>query len=514
MYMENELLIENFRCKGGWWQGIFIFLLLISLMLISLVMCYAQVPNEVLTENVRTGLIVGKSKVFKFEDHVLRASITDPKIADVVVLSPTEILINGKTPGTTSLIVWSKKEDMTIFDISVTGDVSTLDRLLKDIEPKENIAVHSADKSIVLSGVVEREDTINKATEVAKSFSENVVNLMFAKEPQQIMLEVRFAEVNRSAAKEFGLDATLVGKRFIGQTFLPKMGTDYKFTSANVSDTELDYSKLDTLFNVWGSHFDLLGLFKNLESKGLLRILAEPNLLTASGKEASFLAGGEFPILITTSVGGIGGIQVMFKEYGVKLNFTPTVRETGSINLKVKPEVSILDWASAPIKISGFNIPGLITRRAETTVELNEDETLIIGGLISQDMTKNNSKLPFLSDMPILGKLFTSEKFQKNETELIVLVTPRIVRATKVIEPRKPLSTEDIPKLFRLEEPPYEHKQGDEMREGIAPYDEAIRKALREAEIEEEKARLEAERKAKEERRRKKEIKRYERFEQ
>jgi len=426
----------------------------------------------------RIYILSGKSELIRFENEIIRASITDPEVADIVVVSPNEILVNAKSSGSTSLAVWDKDEKSTLYDITVGTDTTRLEILLKELIPDEDIKVSTKDDTIVLQGEVKKHHAIDYINKVAETCPEKIVNIIRVEVPEQIMLQVKFAEVNRTATKELGFDFfTGAGDDFRFMSVPNNMITEYESLWDKVEGT---LTPTESLLQIRAGDFFFDWLFDNLEKKGLLRILAEPNLVTISGEEASFLAGGEYPIPVVDG----NTIHIQFKEYGIKLNFTPHVTEADTIRLKVKPEVSILDHSSAAVKLSGFDIPALITRRAETTVELAKGESLIIGGLISHTVTEANRKVPGLANIPILGLLFTSKSFERKETELLVLVTPKIVKPISLPGKEEVFTGEDIQDLFQKQAPPYEEEQADKMREYMDPT--LIEKAKSLDEIEEE----------------------------
>ena len=432
-------------------------------------------------------LVVGKSNILDFPVNVIRASVTDPAVASVVIVSPRELLLNGKSTGVTNLVIWDDQERKQIFDVDVKADTSQLTALIREIAPTDPIEVFAADGSIVLTGEVSRPTTIAQVGQLAVAFAgkdkERVVNLLRVSEVPQIMLKVRFLEVNRTAAQTLGIDFVAEGNRFMIATQPGKTGIEFdqdRPFAANLPNSS-GSSILNQLFPNNTQFFGRGAIGKNtglvqyspsiqmLQKKDLLRVLAEPNLLAKSGEEASFLAGGEIPIPQVTA----NTIQITYKEFGVRLIFKPEVTDSGSIQLDVQPEVSSVDFTNAVIA-SGFSIPGFRTRRTHTTVELNDGETLVVGGLLSQEMTKNASKIPMVSDLPVLGDLFKSDKFSKGETELLVLVSPSLVRPNNLV-PTKPLQADHTTGPF-LEpgQPPYVDAQAGRMRNALGASNRSI----------------------------------------
>jgi pilus assembly protein CpaC len=374
-------------------------------------------------------LLVGRSTVLNIGATIARVSLTVPDIADALVTAPGQLLIHGKQPGTISLFVWDRGGAIKTYEVTVRRDLSALAEQLKQLFPGESVTVVGSGKDVVLSGTVASKYVIEKAAEVAGGYvekKENVVNLLKQQEgvaSNQVMLRVRFAEVSRSALQELGASFVASGYKtdWYGRT------TTGQFPSPEWDqDGKLVFSDFLNLF-VFNSKEGLGGVVKALQNKGLFQSLAEPNLIATNGKEASFLAGGEYPYPVVQPGNGASSVTIMFKEFGVRLNFTPTVLGGDLINLKVRPEVSSLDFSNA-ITLGGFRVPALSTRRTETEVELRDGQTFAIAGLMNNTMNSTMAKIPGIGDIPILGLLFQSKAHQKNQTELVVMITPTIVK--------------------------------------------------------------------------------------
>ena len=384
-------------------------------------------------------LLVGRSMVLTTDRPIQRVSLSTPDIADALVTSPHEVLIHGKTPGTISLLVWSDTGRIASHDVVVRRDLVALEEHLSQLFPGEAITVAANGSDIVIAGTVSNQYVIDKAAAVAAGHvenAENVVNLLRQQEgvaSEQIMLRVRFAEVSRTALQELGASffTDILGHDdFIGRL------TTQQFAAPNF-DNE-DGLVFSDFLNVlaFNTSEDIGVVIKALKTRGLFQSLAEPNLITQNGTEAMFLAGGEYPYPIAQGVSG--AVTVEFKEFGVRLRFTPTIVGPGRIHLRVAPEVSALDFSNA-VSISGFRVPALSTRRTETEVELRDGQTFAIAGLIDNSVTETMSKIPGLGDIPILGLLFKSRAYQKNQTELVVMITPHIVRSDSPgVAPRLP----------------------------------------------------------------------------
>ena len=396
---------------------------------------YAAVANPVAAAAADAptdvDLLVGRSTILNVGGPIARVSLTVPDIADALVTAPTQLLIHGKQPGTISLFVWDRGGAIKTFEVKVRRDLTPLVAHVKQLFPGEPITVMGSGKDVVIAGTVSSKYVIEKAADVAAGYvdkKENVVNLLRQQEgvaSNQVMLRVRFAEVSRNALQELGGAVFSDGHndqwgRITTQQF-PAPFFDQKQPMLGKTLVFSDYLNL-FLFDAKNQ---LGAVVKALQGRGVFQSLAEPNLIALNGKEASFLAGGEFPYPVPQ--GNFGSFTIMFKEYGVRLSFTPTVLGGDLINLKIKPEVSSLDFNNAVV-IEGFRIPALSSRRADTEVELRDGQTFAIAGLLNNTALSSMRKIPGLGDIPVLGTLFKSRAYQKDQTELVVMVTPIIVR--------------------------------------------------------------------------------------
>jgi pilus assembly protein CpaC len=376
-------------------------------------------------------LLVGRSTVLNIGATIARVSLTVPDIADAMVTAPTQLLIHGKQPGTISLFVWDRAGAIKTFEVKVRRDLTPLIAHIKQLFPGETIAVIGSGKDVVISGTVSSKYVIEKAADVAAGYvdkKENVVNLLKQQEgvaSNQVMLRVRFAEVSRNALQELGGSLFSDGNNNqFGRVTTQQFPAPFFDQQSPMLGKTLVFSDYLNLF-LFDAKNQIGAVVKALQGKGVFQSLAEPNLIALNGKEASFLAGGEFPYPIPQ--GNFGAFTIQFKEYGVRLNFTPTVLGGDLINLKIKPEVSSLDFNNAVV-IEGFRIPALSTRRADTEIELRDGQTFAIAGLMNNTALSSMRKVPGLGDIPILGTLFKSRAYQKEQSELVVMVTPIIVR--------------------------------------------------------------------------------------
>lgn len=392
-------------------------------------------------------LIEGRGELLRFNNDISRVVIAEPKVADAVVVSPREVMVNAKGPGRTTLIVWENGADPARWDIAVSKDLSDWEAFRKHIIDSAEgspISVTGTGETIVLSGSVKSAEDSKRLAGLAQARARNVINLLQAPpppEPRQILLQVKFAAINRAALSQIGFNLfstsdKLTGVASTGQFTSPRFS---QITPQGQGQT-VNFSDLLNLF-AFRPDLNFGATIKALQARDLLQILAEPNLITLEGKDASFLAGGSFPypIITTTPTGGATSpvITVQFKPFGVKLDFTPTITPQGAIDLKVAPEVSSLDFANA-LNLQGYTIPALSQRRAETEVVLKDGESFAIAGLIDNRVVQIVEKIPGLGNVPILGRLFQSRSTQKSTDELLVVITPHFVR---------PLSADERAKL-------------------------------------------------------------------
>jgi pilus assembly protein CpaC len=379
---------------------------------------------------------IGKSVVVDTPRPVKRISVGLGDLAEVTAISPTEVLINGKTVGETSLILWDVNGGRQFIHITVLpdtvasdGHIEAVQRELRTELPNEPLTISEANGSIFLRGTVKDLNSSDRAVQIA-STAGKVINLLYVQVPPsdpQILLKVRFASVDRSLSKQLGINlfSTGLGNTIAGVNtgqFSPPSIT----TPSGTTTTGLTLSNELNLFAFFPG-LDIGATIEAMESKGLVQVLSEPNLLAANGKKASFLAGGEYPYpVVQGSTGGQSAVTIMFKEYGVRLSFIPTVTPRGTIHLQLSSEVSSLDFTNA-VEVSGFDVPAIDDRNVKTEIELGEGQSFAIGGLLDNRETETFQKIPFLGDIPIIGKFFQSISKTKNNTELIVIVTPEIV---------------------------------------------------------------------------------------
>jgi pilus assembly protein CpaC len=381
-------------------------------------------------------VMVGKSLLINTTERLRRISVTDPGIAIVQVITPTQILVHGKSPGEVSLLIWDEVERSRSFDLRVDVDVSACAEEEHRVFPDEQIAVTPSRAAVVLSGHVSTEDVAKRAGELAGAYSPRVVNVLTFGPvgAQEVLLQVKFAEVDRTALTQLGVNFISTGAANTNGTvgtgqfggFGPQTLTPGTQSASGTTTTTTPPTTINNVLNLFlfRSDINLGATIEALQTKNLLQILAEPNLIAVNGKEASFLAGGQFPFPIVQPGAGFTAVTISFKEFGVRLQFTPVIMPNGNIHLKVAPEVSTLDFANA-LTISGFTVPALSTRRAETEFELQDGQSFVIAGLMDNRVTDIYNKIPGLGDIPILGNFFRSKSLQKSNSELMVLCTVR-----------------------------------------------------------------------------------------
>lgn len=395
----------------------------------------AQVPTPTGTAQ-RITMVAGRSMVMDLQFEVERIAINDPTVADVLVVQERELLINGKKPGTVSLWIWGGGR-RTEYELVVDPGITTLQQQFQTLFPGEDIQVGLSQGALVLSGRVSSNQIMLKAVEIATASSPqqkviNMLQLPGGEGSQQVMLQVRFAEVNSQAVRELGISLFTTRSGFTARSTTQQFPAPSFDDGATEGVQGLVFADYLNLF-FFQRNEGIGGVMRALQQNGWFESLAEPNLIAYNGQEASFLAGGEFPVIAAT---GNGAASVTFKEYGVRLRFKPTIAGD-TIRLHVRPEVSNLDFANG-VTTGGFRVPALTTRYAETDVELRDGQSFAIAGLLDHIGQEDKANIPFLSQIPIIGKLFQTKATREQKTELMVLITPRLVR---------PLNPDEVPPL-------------------------------------------------------------------
>jgi len=391
---------------------------------------------------------VGKSIIIESRHAVKRVSIASPEIADALVLTPYQIYVTGKAPGITNLTLWDGNQAnfSAVFDIEVAPDIARLKEKLHEVLPQEeDIRVTATSDHITLAGTVSSTASLSQALALTQAYAPldkegkpKILNFLEAGGVHQVMLEVRVSEMSRSLIKRLGFNFNYItdsGRQFglsllDNLTRLPATGA-FPGNPLNVSDN------VNMLFRFLGGGATWTVFIDALKDQGLVKVLAEPSLITLSGRSADFLAGGEFPVPVPQASSGGSIVTIEYKPFGVALKFLPTVLNSGKISMQVAPEVSELDFTNA-VTLQGFLVPGLSTRRVSTVVELADGQSFAVAGLLKDDVREIVRKFPLLGDIPILGALFRSSSFQKNDTELVIIVTAHLVKPVNMAKQTLP----------------------------------------------------------------------------
>ena len=391
-------------------------------------------------EATPVNVLVGQSRVINFDRPIGRFSVSNPEIAEAVLVAPDQALVNGKAFGQVNFIAWEQKGgQFIVFDVFVRANLSLIDSQIRALFPKDDIRLSQANGSVVISGSVADPRTVGQVDAVVQAAGFKTVNMLQSpvKDAVQVQLSVRVAEVSRNRLKDLGVSTAFQGAPGNGG-FIGTGGGPYSVGSVDGGTIFGSVASTLNLFVMAGNTYTFL---RTLQQQGALRALAEPNLVAMDGQQASFLAGGEFPVPIVSPGSERSTVTILFKEYGVRLNFKPTVIDESHIRLELEPEVSTIDYSNG-VKFEGFLIPALRTRRAKTGIELRDGQSFALAGLLDNNETRSLSKVPVIGDIPILGALFKSKSFTKQETELVFFCTVDIV---------KPVSPDDLPRTRGLD---------------------------------------------------------------
>lgn len=408
----------------------------------------ARAADEAIT------ITAGKSYVIDSATNVERVAVATEDVVEAVAVTQREVVLNGKAPGETSVIIWhSNGGGRQTYDVTVEPSPLKLDALRKRIrqEVGESVEVEQDDKSVLLRGSVRTQAQGDRAMALAGMLGKPVNLLMMTAPPPppQILLKVRFADVDRSASMSLGANLFSTGAGNTLGTTSTQQFSPPTVSTITAATSQVNLSNALNLF-LFRKDLNLGATIEALEAKNLVQILAEPNVLAVAGKEASFLAGGEFPYpVVQSSANGVSNVTIQFREFGIRLNFTPTITPEGKIRLEVMPEVSSLDYANG-LTYQGFNIPGLSVRRVKTEVEVENNQSFAIAGLLDNRVTENLSKVPGLGDIPLFGKLFQSRVTNRSNSELMVVVTPELVEPAPA---GTALPSVEMPKPFLKDAP-------------------------------------------------------------
>ncbi len=388
-------------------------------------------------DSVAVNVLVGQSRVINFDRPVGRFSVSNPEIAEAVLVTPDQVLVNGKAFGQVNFIAWEQSGgNFLVFDVFVRANLSLIDSQIRALFPKDDIRLSQPNGSVVISGTVSSATTAAQVQSVIEAANFKVVNMLSSPTSNalQVQLEVRVAEVNRNKLRDYGTSFLTNGATggYANSGGGPSTIGDSSIGSA----TALLQPALNVL--LFNRSINTFAMLKMLRTEGAFRELAEPNLIAMNGQQASFLAGGEFPVPVIQNLSGSNGaITIVWKEYGIRLNFKPTIIDEDHIRLELEPEVSTIDFTNG-IRFNGFVVPALRTRRAKTGVELRDGQSFALAGLLDNTETKTLSRIPIVSDIPVIGALFKSKSFEKKETELMFFVTAHMV---------KPVTPDDLPNM-------------------------------------------------------------------
>ena len=393
-------------------------------------------------ESIAVNVLVGQSRVINFDRPVGRFSVSNPEIAEAILVTPDQVLVNGKAFGQVNFIAWEQTGgQFLVFDVYVRANLSLIDSQIRALFPKDDIRLSQANGSVVISGSVANATTASQVQSVIEAANLKVVNMLTSPvtDATQVQLEVRVAEVNRTKLRDYGTSFSSG----------PPGGTGGYWNSgggpSSLGDTTTSPAGaiIDTIIQpalnlfIFNRQINTGAMLKMLRQEGAFRELAEPNLIAMNGQQASFLAGGEFPVPVLQMGQSNTGITIMWKEYGIRLNFKPTIIDEDHIRLELEPEVSTIDFSNG-VRFNGFVVPALRTRRAKTGVELRDGQSFALAGLLDNNETKTLSRIPVVSSIPVIGALFKSKSFEKKETELMFFVTAKLV---------KPIKGDDLPNL-------------------------------------------------------------------
>jgi len=431
------------------------------LLALALILPLAAIPTAAQSEGQALHVFVGKSVVINVQAPVSRILSSNPAVIDTLATSPTQVVVEGRAPGVSSLILWDSTGHSQILDVTVDVNISHLRTAIEQTYPGQRVDLQSDGAHLILTGTVSDAKISEDIGKMASAYSGGVVNSLSVApvHEQQILLQVKFAEVDRTKIQQFGINLLSTGAaNTVGtvttQQFTPPIQNGQLTSAIGAKNTGFTSSfQLNNLLNIFLFRPDLnLGAtIQDLENRNILQILAEPNLLALNGQKANFLAGGEFPFPVVQGGANVGAVTIQFRPFGVKLDFTAFVGQDHVIRMHIAPEVSTLDFTQA-VTISGFTVPAISTRRTETEIELKDGQSFGIAGLLDNRAQVQLSKIPGIGDIPILGNFFRSRSINRSDSELLVMVTPRIVdpvqlNAPAPLPPANPVKFLDNPRF-------------------------------------------------------------------
>jgi pilus assembly protein CpaC len=407
-----------------------LFLAAFALVLVSYAGCWGAGVEVISGKGRKINLEAGKSVIIRSEVDIVRVSSANPDVATVTALSPKQVYVTaGKTSGVTNITLWQAEDKVAaVYDVEVAPDVSSIKEKIQRLFPEEKgVRITASHDSLTLTGTVSSTAVLSQVLALTEAYGgdKKVINMVQVSGVHQIMLEVRVAEMQRTLTKQLSINFTTLAGASFGAGLLANPGSVAGSVSGSINTPPLlnIAPTTNALFHIAGNPSWTVFL-DALKQDGLVKVLAEPTLMALSGQTATFLAGGEFPVPIPQ---GLGSVAIQYKPYGVQLSFTPTVLDDNRISMKVTPEVSELDFTTA-VTISGTTVPGLTKRGVSTVIELGDGQSFALAGLLQDNITETIGKFPYLGDVPVLGPLFRSSNFQRNETELVVIATPHLVK--------------------------------------------------------------------------------------
>jgi pilus assembly protein CpaC len=388
---------------------------------------------------------VGHSIVLTTPNRLKRVYVSNPAAVSTLTSSPHELLVTAKSAGISSLVIWDETGRSNLYTVRADIDVDTLRSAILAAFPNDKIVISAIEDRVELSGDVSNQPDADAVVKIAQGYAKDVVSSLrvVPLHPQQVELKVRFVEVDRAKLAQFGFNFFSTGKTMAITSTQQFNSFGRPSSSSNGGTTTNSVDVINPLnFFLYNSQYDIGMALQDLETMQVAQILAEPTITSISGEEASFLSGGEFPFPMVQTSGGLASVTIQFRPYGVRLTFTPTVNPDGTIRLKVTPEVSALDYTNQ-VQISGYTVPAISTRRAQTDIELKSGQSFAISGLLDRRITDAFSRTPGIANVPILGQLFRSKNKNLSLVELVVIVTPTIVDPLRepqsISEPQLPV---------------------------------------------------------------------------
>jgi len=432
-----------------------------------------RIVNWPIGDSIRKDSILilkNTSQVLRFDRTIVRIAISNPSICDVTNIGNKDVLVYAKEGGVVNLFVWDEEENIATYTIESTLDTKKLQTVLSDIDQDSNIKILPLNKSIAVYGTTETSIKLKQMGEAVKAFDPNVLNFVKLRDPKQILLEVRFAEIDRKANKDFKLDLDMITNQHEFEFLTGQTGASNSFKGSYKSNKGVTYDLFSrgaqSIGNLNYSYFSksiFLQPYLNwLEQRNILKVIARPNLVAKDGEEAKFLVGGSFPVPTAST----SGVSIEYKDFGTQLKFTPEILDNDVIRMKVETEVSELDFSST-VTSGGTTVPIITKRTHQTVAEMKDNQTLVIGGILTQKISKINRKFPILGDMPLISPLFKADSFARTDVELVIVMTPHVVRPMELGEKKELYNPQDVKRAVEVFTPPYPDSQADSVQHMI-----------------------------------------------